>query len=251
MMIEDTRRTLRTADGLELVARLRLASATPRGGVVIVHGFSASAACPNVGALAEVLHADELDVVTYDARGHGDSPGESTLGDHERHDVGAAVSLARERTGPVVLVGASMGAIAALRYAVTDDHLAGVVTVSCPAAWKLPRNARGVLAAAMTRTRVGRRATRRLVGVRVAKRWTAPSPPIELVAHLRAPVTYVHGTDDRFIAVRDAAQLWQASPEPRHLTVVRGMGHAFEPAALEAVRAGVEWALAHELTATS
>jgi alpha-beta hydrolase superfamily lysophospholipase len=249
-MREDTRRTLRTADGLDLVAHSRFAAGTPRAAAVIVHGFSASASCPNVGLVADALHADDLDVLTYDARGHGDSPGESTLGDHERHDVDAAVAFASERTERVVLVGASMGAIAALRCAATDDRLAGVVTVSCPAAWRLPRNVRGVLAAAMTRTRVGRRATSRLVGVRVASRWTQPAPPNELVGQLRVPVAFVHGTDDRFISVRDAAELWQAAPEPRRLTVVRGMGHAFEPAAVDAVRSGVEWALAHELTAT-
>ncbi len=207
-----TRRTLRTTDGLELVAHCRLAAGTPRAAVVVVHGFSASAACPNVEALADALHADDLDVITYDARGHGDSPGESTLGDHEQHDVEAAVGLARERTPRVILVGASMGAIAALRYAVTDAELTGVVTVSCPAAWRLPRNVRGVLAAAMTRTRVGRRATHRLCGVRIADQWTNPAPPIELAPLLTVPITFIHGTDDRFIAVRDAARLWDATP---------------------------------------
>ena len=50
----------------------------------------------------------------------------------------AAVHVARERSDRVVLVGTSMGAIAALRYAATDPELAGVVAVSCPAAWRLP-----------------------------------------------------------------------------------------------------------------
>jgi len=246
-----TPRTLRTADGLDLVAQCRLAPETPRAAVVVVHGFSASAACPNVEALADALHADDLDVITYDARGHGASPGESTLGDHEQHDVEAAVALARERTARVVVVGASMGAIAAVRYAVTDADLAGVVTLSCPAEWTLPRNVRGVLAAAMTRTPVGRLAMRRLCGVRISGRWTNPAPPIDLVAQLKVPITYIHGTEDRFIAVRDAARLWEATPEPHRLVVLRGMGHAFEPIAMETVRVAVEWALAEELSPTS
>ena len=79
--------------------------------------------------------ADGFDVVSYDARGHGRSTGESTLGDLEQHDVAAAVALARTRSSDVVLVGASMGAIAALRYAATDPELRGVVAVSCPARW--------------------------------------------------------------------------------------------------------------------
>ncbi len=242
---------LRTADGLELAGRCRMVAGTPHAAVVVVHGFSASAACPHVEALAEVLHADGLDVITYDARGHGASPGESTLGDHEQHDVAAAVALARARTPRVVLVGASMGAIATLRYAVTDPALAGAVAVSCPAAWRLPRNARGVLAVAMTRTGVGRRVTSRLCGVRVARRWTNPVPPLELAPHLRVPIAFVHGTEDRFIAARDAAQLWEVAPEPRRLVIVRGMGHAFETAAIEPIRDAVSWALSHDTELTS
>src|SRR5690242_18581934 len=96
-------RTLQTVDGLDLPARRLLVNGIPRAAVVVVHGFSASAACPQVEALAQALHGQDLDVVTYDARGHGSSPGESTLGDHEQHDVAAAVDLARERCDEVVV----------------------------------------------------------------------------------------------------------------------------------------------------
>jgi len=244
-------RPLRTSDGLDLVGHRRLTDAARRATVVIVHGFNASASCPNVEALADALHDDDFDVITYDARGHGRSGGESTLGDHEQHDVAAAVAVARTRSPHVVLVGASMGAIATLRYAATDPEIAGVVAVSCPAEWRLPRNLRGILAVAMTRTPVGRRVTTRLSGVRVAARWTNPPPPVELAPRLAMPVTYVHGTDDRFIAVRDAAVLYDATPEPRRLVVVPDMGHAFAPLAIEPVREAVEWTLASQLSATS
>ncbi|HWS45254.1 MAG TPA: alpha/beta hydrolase [Acidimicrobiia bacterium] len=241
------RPTLLTADGVTLAGRRWLVEPAPAAAVVIVHGFSASSECPQVEALAEALHGDGLDVVTYDARGHGCSDGESTLGDHEQHDVAAAVALARERTPHVILVGASMGAIATLRYAVTDAALCGAVAVSCPAEWRLPRNARGILAAAMTRTPVGRRITSRLTGVRVAGRWTNPEPPLALAPRLQVPVTYVHGTDDKFIPVHDAAVLARATVAPRNTVIVRGMGHAFEPIAIEPIREAVAWTLAREL----
>ncbi len=242
------RPTLLTADGLTLAGRRWLTDGEPAAAVVIVHGFTSSSECPKVEALGEALYADGFEVVTYDARGHGQSAGESTLGDHEQHDVAAAVALARTRTPRVILVGASMGAIATLRYAATDPALAGVVAVSCPARWRLPRNARGVLAALMTRTGIGRRLMTRFVGVRIASRWTNPEPPIDLAPRLRAPVTYVHGTDDKFIPVHDAAVLAQATPEPRNVVIVRGMGHAFEPVVIEPVREAVAWALAHQLS---
>jgi alpha-beta hydrolase superfamily lysophospholipase len=237
--------TLTTADGLNLVGRRWLAAEAPEAAVVIVHGFSASSECPNVEGLAHALFADGFDVVTYDARGHGGSGGESTLGDHEEHDVEAAVALARERAGRVVVVGASMGGIAALRYAVADPGIAGAVIVSCPAAWRLPRSLRGVLGAVMTRTRVGRRLTARLCGVRVAGRWTNPLPPISLATRLRVPVAYVHGRNDRFISYHDAEVLAGVTPEPVRLTLVPGMGHAFGPSAVDAIRESVAWVLAH------
>jgi uncharacterized protein len=242
--------TLTTVDGIELRGRRWLA-AEPAAAVVLVHGFSASSTCPNVVALADALHEDGLDVITYDARGHGASLGESTLGDAERHDVAAAVAKARERSPHVVLVGASMGAIAALRYAATDAGLTGVVSVSCPAAWRLPRTWRGGLAALMTRTRTGRTVTRRLSGVRVAGKWTNPAPPIDLVTLLEVPVTFIHGVDDRFIDARDAQLLFDAAPEPRRLVVVPAMGHAFGPAAVASVVEAVDWSLAQAASAAS
>ena len=63
--------------------------------------------------------------ITYDGRGQGDSGGLCTLGDAERHDVAAAVAFAREHADRVVVVGASMGAIAVLRHAAGDADLAG------------------------------------------------------------------------------------------------------------------------------
>ena len=70
-------------------------------------------------------------------------------------------------------------------------------------------------AAAMTRTGFGRRITAKLSGVRVASKWTNPSPPVDLVPELRVPITYIHGTNDRFIPLHDAALLYEHTPEPR------------------------------------
>jgi alpha-beta hydrolase superfamily lysophospholipase len=210
---------------------------------VLVHGFTSTADHPDVVALAEALHTQGLDVVSYDARGHGTSTGESTLGDLERHDVAIAVEVARERSERVVVVGASMGAIAALRYAVTDDDLAGTVIVSCPAAWRLPRNARGLAAALMTCTAVGRAIARRLMNVRIARNRNRPAPPVDLAARIRTPLAIVHGHDDAFIPVRDAHELLGRAIAPTRLRVVADMGHAFEPASIGEVVDSVDWIL--------
>jgi alpha-beta hydrolase superfamily lysophospholipase len=238
-----------TTDDVLLSGRSWLRTDTPQAAVVLVHGFSASADDPSVCALAETLHGDGLDVVCYDARGHGTSEGHSTLGDLERHDVAAAVDAARYRSDRVVLVGASMGAIAALRYAAASDGLAGVVSVSCPAQWRLPRNLRGVAAAGLTRTRVGRAVASRWMRIQIAPRWTNPEPPVALVPEVRAPIAFVHGAADRFVPSSAAQELFDLAREPRRMQIVPAMGHAFEPQSVPAVRDAVDWALDHSMRA--
>ena len=103
--------------------------------------------------------------------------------------------------------------------------------VSCPAAWRLPRNVAG-------RARGGDDPHRRRPAAHVTARRRASRAQVDepvtadrARTALAVPVTYIHGTDDRFIPVRDAAHLLEATPDPRKLVIVRGMGHAFEPLA--------------------
>jgi len=233
------------ADGVRLSARWWTppADAETAATVVLAHGFGASCTEPRVGALASTLASQGHPVLTYDARGHGESEGETTLGAAEALDVAAAV----EAAGPgVVLVGASMGAISVLHYAarVSDAErsaLRGLVLVSCPARWRLPLNARGVLSALMTMTPPGRWFARRYMGVRIAPPGRRPAPPVELVRDVRAPLVIVHGTDDPFIPADDAKLIYEAANEPRRLELVDRLGHAFEQECVAPVIDAVAW----------
>jgi pimeloyl-ACP methyl ester carboxylesterase len=237
-----------TVDGAILATRVWPARAATGTAVVVTHGFSASKSDAGVLALARALHAGGHHVITYDGRGHGESGGMCTLGDAERHDVAAAVELAREHAPRVVAVGASMGAIAVLRHAAVDRSLAGVVAVSCPATWQVPRNARTILAAALTQTPPGRWAAARYMGVHLARGWTRPEPPRHVVPRIAAPIAIVHGTADRFIAPRDAPVLYDGANDPRRLDLVPGMGHAFDAPGIPVICAAVDWALATRAT---
>jgi pimeloyl-ACP methyl ester carboxylesterase len=211
--------------------------------VVLAHGLTASKDDPSVVVTADAISAAGHDVFAYDARGHHGSGGLCTLGDRERYDVAAAVALARERSDRVVVVGASMGAMAALRYAVDDPELTGVVSVSSPALWRPPRSARTILWTAATRTAVGRHAFARWKGVRIAPEWSNPEPPRALVARITVPLAVVHGLDDRSVPAGEAELLAAAARGPCRLTVVPGMGHAFDPASTPAVLAAIRWIL--------
>jgi alpha-beta hydrolase superfamily lysophospholipase len=233
-----------TSDAVRLRARQWDARGTPRATVVLVHGFAASLDEVKTVALVKALGAAGFDGIAYDGRGHGRSGGEATLGDRERWDVAAAVTGIGATDRPMVLVGASMGAIAAMRFAAASPgSVAGVVSVSCPAWWRLPRNARGLLSTLVTQTPFGREFARRQMGIRIARSGPRPVPPIELVGELGAPVAIVHGRADPFISVAAAEALFAAAREPRRLDLVDGLGHAFEPAATPAILAALGWCL--------
>jgi alpha-beta hydrolase superfamily lysophospholipase len=231
---------LSTADGTVLAATVR-SHPDPRAAVVVAHGFSGHQHQPEVVGLADALVGAGFSVVTYDGRGHGASTGLCTLGDCERLDVAAAADLAGEEGPLVVVVGASMGGIAVLRYACVAPGPAAVVTVSTPAVWRVPRSARGILSLLITQTPPGRRLAAARLGVRLARGRVREAPPVELASGLRLPLAVVHGRADRFVSPKQAELLYRAAAGPKRIELVPGMGHAFDPLAVPAVLAGVRW----------
>ncbi len=199
-------------------------------------------------SVAEALAADGHEVISYDARGHGSSGGLCTLGDSEWMDVAAAVVSARDIDERVVTLGASMGAIAVLRYGAADQDLAGVISVSSPAEWTLPRNVRTIFASALTRTRLGRHVADRRLGVRIHPVWSSPLPPLALVESIRAPLALIHGEADPMIPHGAAERLAGAAGGASRLDIVAGMHHAFHPLSIPAIRDAVDWALAFDGT---
>lgn len=236
--------SLITSDGLRLSARRWPARKAGSATVVLVHGFSASKDNPEVVAVAEALVEEGFGVVSYDGRGHCHSEGLCTLGDAERHDVAAAVEVARTQSERVVTVGASMGAIAVLRHAGSDALLDGAVAVSAPAVWRLPRNVSGLFSAGLTRTRLGRWLAERHLDVRIDPVWSDPPPPLAVAADIRSPLAVIHGDKDRMIPSSEAPRLVESAGGPTRLDIVQGMGHAFHVRSIPAVVAAVRWALA-------
>ena len=235
--------SLQTADGLHLTGRRWLPDTPTDVCVVLVHGFASHQDDAPTTATAEALVAEGYEVLTYDGRGHGASEGSCTLGDQEELDVAAAVEVARKEASRIVVVGASMGAVAALRYAADVKDVAGVVTISSPSAWRLPLNPRTLLATVLTRTGLGRRLADRFLNVRLHPHWSYPEPPRELVQRLAAPLAIVHGRRDRFISYHDGEELYRDSLAPSRLFLVDDMAHGFDPRGLDALREAIRWTL--------
>jgi pimeloyl-ACP methyl ester carboxylesterase len=238
------RGTLTAADGVRLAVRRWTAGGAPRGvGVAMAHGLAGRKDAPELVAVAERLRADGYEVIAHDSRGHGGSDGSCTLGHDEALDVAAVVDELRQRVDRVVLVGASMGAIAVLRAASDDRTVDGVVVVSSPAWWRIPRSLSGVAAVALTQTGPGRALARRRMGVALAPAFERGAPPEVLAARLAAPLAIVHGLRDRFLPVRAAERLAAVARDPWRLDLVAEMGHGFHAAAVEPIASAVDWAL--------
>jgi pimeloyl-ACP methyl ester carboxylesterase len=234
---------LRTRDDVSLAGWWWSATATPHAAVVLVHGFGGRGDTPVLREHVAALLADGYDVLTYDARGHGESSGACTLGEAERSDVAAAVAAARERSATVIVVGESAGATATLGYATEDTELTGIVTVGAPAAWTMKPNLRAVAAAILTRTRLGRWLAHRLMHVVIHPRLVLPDPPSVMSAKLQMPLAVVHGEDDPFIPAREARQLHGGANGPAMLDLVAAMGHGFGTDSVGPVRSAVAWVL--------
>jgi alpha-beta hydrolase superfamily lysophospholipase len=236
---------LMTADGVELATRSWSSTGEARAIVILVHGLSSTKDHPHVVGLAERLRTRSLDVLSYDARGHGESGGLSTLGDLERNDIAAAVTFARGRQNRVALVGASMGAVAALAYAASDPDLAGVVVVSSPADWRIPFRIRALLLVILARTKLGRFVSERHSHVRIYPEWNPSEPPRSVAKRVASsvPLAIVHGQNDHLIPFRFSLGVSITQVPDAHAIVVPGMGHAFDPVGYGPICDALEWVL--------
>jgi alpha-beta hydrolase superfamily lysophospholipase len=133
-------KTVMTGDGLALLTQVWPASqrapGTARGVVVLVHGLGEHAG--RYDHVARRLNGQGFNVVGYDHRGHGRSPGPRggiAAADDLCADLGRVVDAARkEYAGPLVVLGHSLGGLVAGRF--VAEGLADK-----PAAWWRPVDA--------------------------------------------------------------------------------------------------------------
>jgi alpha-beta hydrolase superfamily lysophospholipase len=239
--------TVITTDGVQLQCRRWSHPEGARAVVVVVHGFASGRDNPDVKALADQLFSAHLDVVTYDARGHGLSEGHCGVGSTEHLDVAGVVSQVATDELPVVLIGVSMGAVAVVshlaRIDARDEPVVGAVLVSAPSRWRMRPSAVGLLMALVTRSGIGRWAASRWLGVRIERGWWPGETPESAIVRIGIPVVVVHGEADRLLTSSHARRLHTSGRAANRLHLVQGMGHGLDALGQGAVLEAVQWLL--------
>lgn len=215
-----------TDDGVRL-AGTELGERTGDLAIVLVHGFMGYRTKPPQRVLAEAL-ARRFGVFVFDLRGHGQSGGACTGGEHEPLDVHAVVQHARGRGFErVVTVGGSLGGIAVICEAARFRDPSAVVSISTPAQWGLTDTAAVRRATWIFTSRIGRALARRVMGTTIDLDWRDPEPPEVVVGRIAPiPLLIVHGADDHFFSVEQARRLYERAGEPKRLLIMDTFGHA-------------------------
>ena len=222
----DERTWTRTADGLRLfAARLPGPPDAPLT-VVLVHGFLNSSRSPKVHAFARVLQR-EVNVVVPDLRGHGESAGHTTLGRREALDVAAVVPLAARFGVPVVTVGTSLGAAAAILHAGAHEGVIGVVAISSPGWWGARDREGSARIARLVQRPVGRAVAASLLRTRIARLDGEGITDVERVVGGIAPAftIIVHDPEDTYFGPEHAQHLYDHARQPKELWWCDGVGH--------------------------
>jgi pimeloyl-ACP methyl ester carboxylesterase len=221
LVFEDVR--FRTADGLELAAWL-VPHCDARGNVIFCHGHGRNRG--HVAALLPALHDMGLNVLAFDFRGHGDSPGHtSTFGHREVEDLCAAEAyLSRRFPGkPVFLVGISLGAAVSLQALPRLPHVRGVWSEGAFARlsnaveheflW-LP----GFLREPLVRSYY-------VIGWLDCGLWGPAVNPVDCLRGLTVPVFFCHGVEDELVPFAEGRMLYEAYAGPKECWRVAGASH--------------------------
>ncbi len=215
-----------TPDGIRL-SGWHVPHPGPRLAVVLAHGYSSCR--ESMLPYLRFLRPWGASAFLFDFRRHGLSGGSTTtLGLRETDDLSAMVALARARHPdlPLVLVGESMGAAAALRVAAADPTVAAVLadcpyaTLDEPVANRLRLTFGPVFGERLVpaANRVGEQ----LLGA--APHAIGPAHCIHRIAP--RPVMLVHGEADRLIPVSHARRLRELAGPPVQLWTVPDAAHA-------------------------
>lgn len=200
---------------------------------VFLHGLGGSRSGSKALRFRDWLSGRSPGFLALDFTGHGRSGGdcEGLSLSRNLEDIGRAVTFLRREAprSPLVLVGSSMGGVAALWYAALHPASVRFVVAIAPALRMAARVAASLSSAERRRWRergflpvpIGEETLR--IGPGIVED-EASFPPERLAAELTAPTLVLHGAEDPVVPVELSRDLAADCPAVR-LTEIEGAGH--------------------------
>lgn len=203
--------------GVELRGWSCRSSEPHRGTLVYLHGV-ADNRTSGAGAIQR-FGARGFDVVAYDSRAHGNSDGDvCTYGFFEKQDLSRVLDTLGP--GPIVLVGASLGAAVSLQLAAEDTRVSAVVAAETFSDLRTVATERApffftpwIIERAFERAE--REASFRVDAV----------SPVAAAARITAPVFLIHGEADTDTPPDHSRRVFATLRGPKRLSLVPGAGH--------------------------
>lgn len=215
--------TVVTPDGLSL-AGWYMPCPDAAGSAIFCHGYGGNRG--QVLHVVSLLKQHKFNILAFDFRGHGDSPGRTAaFGALEYQDVMGAEAFLRQRAPgkPVLLFGSSYGASVALQ---SLSHLKDV-----KAAWVESGFARLSDMAVHKFGMVPEGVRGPVLQFYNAAMWldSGFTPldvnPIDAIKNVRTPIGFCHGTADDLVFFREGEDLWNAYQGPKEHYWIEGAGH--------------------------
>ena len=193
------------------------ATAPARGTIVYLHGIA-----DNRGSATGVIQrfvARGFNVIAYDSRAHGDSQGEAcTYGFFEKQDLHHVIDTVE--SGPVVLIGTSLGAAVALQEAADDPRVSAIVAAETFSDLRTVATERAP--AFFTAGRIDRAFD--VAGVEGRFRVDDVQPQ-QSARRITAPALVIHGAGDTETPPAHSQRVYAALRGPKRLILVPGAGH--------------------------
>ena len=157
--------------------------------------------------------------MAYDSRAHGESAGDfCTYGFNEKRDLRRVID--QVESGPVVVIGSSLGAAVGLQAAAEDPRISAVVAAESFSDLKTVATERAPWFFTDGAIRRSFALAERLGHFRVEE-----VSPVAAAARIHVPVFLIHGADDRETPPEHSRRIFDALGGPKRLLILEGAGH--------------------------
>lgn len=218
--------TFRGSEEGELVGRIELPAVPPRAWAVFAHCFACGGESLAAVWISRALADHGIGVLRYDFAGIGRSGGTVFAGvTADVRDLAAAVAAMNDAGMPVsLLIGHSLGGIAAVETAVASEGIRAVVTIGTPSS---ADHLAGI------GTRHDRFEAGGVVTVGGRSIEVAPGFVDDLALHplapslstSRVPILILHAPTDEVVGIEHASRIYAAARHPKSFVCLSGADH--------------------------